>query len=481
MKIRNMILGILAIASLTFLSSCKDDEASFTASSGVSMSQTALTMLTGDVTELKATVSPEDATSKYMKWTSSNSKIASVDNFGKVAALTVGTTTITVTTVAGKYTATCNVTVNPRPAESVSLDQTAVSLYEEDVVTLVPSVLPATATDKTVTWSSSDTDVATVDASGKVTGKTEGTATITVTTKSGSKTAKCVVTVKVRIPTEVETVDLWKNDNAGYRAILGGAEAKNGNWLKYADGVVRWQANTTGAPRTETMEFSTGSKITVTQLAPADFKGNYSLKSKIFSSNTSFIAAGSPGTNGNIVIGNPILGETLKDVDGKTYTNQLGVKGLYYTAVMDATVDIDYQAHTARIGMFLDARNNAQAVSNGVSGYNYACFLPGMGTGSGTTWASPWNFVQPELGESQDYTWLWFDISSDFFTFTYDPNVKMQALNTDLATTSSQICAITVAVSKSANVDAENVRTSWDVVYQGNKFTDFSGIVFTRK
>ncbi|MCI1640011.1 MAG: Ig-like domain-containing protein [Bacteroidales bacterium] len=480
MKIRNIILCILAIVSLTFLSSCKNDDDSFVASTGVGLTQTALTMMTGDVKELTATILPENATSKYMKWTSSDSKVASVDNFGKVSALTVGKTTITVTTVSGKFTATCEVTVNPCPVQSVSLDQTAVSIYEQDVVTLIPSVLPETATDKTVTWSSSDTDVATVDDSGKVTGKSEGTATITVTTNSGSKTAECLVTVKVRIPTTIETLDFWKDDKAGYRAILGGDEAKNGKWLTYADGVVRWPANTTGFPRTETMEFSTGSKITVTQLAPADFKGSYSLTSKIFSNN-SFIAAGSPGTNDQITIGDPVLGETLKDVDGSTYTNQIGVKGLYYTAVMDATVDINYQEKTARVGMFLDARNNAQAVSNGVSGYNYACFLPGMGSGSGTTWASPWNFVQPELGEDQDYTWLWFDVSSDLSKFTYDPNVKMQALNTDLATSAKQICAITVAVSKSANVDAANVRTSWDVVYQGNKYTASSGIVFTRK
>lgn len=480
MKIRNIFLSFLAVASLAFATSCSDDEKDFTNSTGITLSKSTLTMLPGDITELKATIAPDNATSKYMMWTSSNAKVASVDNFGKVCALTPGKTTLTVKAVAGKFTATCEVTVNPIRVTGVSFAKPSVDVSEGESVTLAATVAPANATDQTVTWASSNTDAATVDKTGKVTGKSEGKTTITVTTTDGAKIATCTVNVKVYVPTTAETVDLWKNDAAGYRGILGGATAKTQDFLTYADGVVRWSANTTGSPRTATMEFSTGSKITVTQVVPADFKGSYSLKSKIFSSN-SYVAKGDPGSNDMIVIGAPVLGETLKDVDGKEYTNQIGVKGLYYDAVMDATVVIDYTAKTAKVGMFLDARNNAQKVANGVTGYNYACFLPGMGSGTGNTWASPWNFVQPELGKDQDYTWLWFNVTDFFTTFTYDPNVAMQSLNTDLAGSAKQICAITVAVSKSNNVTVDDVRTSWDVVYQGNKYTASSGIVFKKK
>jgi hypothetical protein len=104
-----------------------------------------------------------------------------------------------------------------------------------------------------------------------------------------------------------------------------------------------------------------------------------------------------------------------------------------------------------------------------------------MGSGTGNTWASPWNFVQPELGKDQDYTWLWFDVDATFSKFSYDPNTQMQSLKTDLATSANQICAITVAISSSKRVNIDTVRGDWDVVYQGNKYTTSTGLVFTKK
>jgi hypothetical protein len=323
MKIRNIFLSFLAVASLAFATSCSDDEKDFTNSTGITLSQTTLSMLPGDITELKATIAPDNATSKYMMWTSSNAKVASVDNFGKVCALTPGKTTITVKAVAGKFTATCDVTVNPIKVTGSSLLQSHLTdVSEGESVTLAATVAPANATDQTVTWASSNTRVLLLSTrQARSQEKSEGTTTITATTTDGAKTASCTVNVKVYVPTAAETLDVWKSDAAGHRGILGGTAAQTKDFLSYSNGVVRWSANTTGAPRTATMEFSTGSKITVTQLAPADFKGNYSLKCKVFSSNA-YIKAGGPTTNDNIVIGAPILGETLKNVDGKEYTNQ---------------------------------------------------------------------------------------------------------------------------------------------------------------
>jgi len=82
------------------------------------------------------------------------------------------------------------------PVESVSLNKSETTLTEGDTETLVATVLPATAADKSVTWTSSDETVATVDQTGKVTAVKEGTATITVTTTDGGKTATCAVTVE---------------------------------------------------------------------------------------------------------------------------------------------------------------------------------------------------------------------------------------------------------------------------------------------
>ena len=116
-----------------------------------------------------------------------------------MTALKAGTATITVTTEDGGKTATCQVTVNARiyNVESVSLDKTNITLTEGDSETLTATVYPDNATNKNVSWKSSNTSVATVN-NGVVTAIKAGTATITVTTKDGGKTATCQVTVKAK-------------------------------------------------------------------------------------------------------------------------------------------------------------------------------------------------------------------------------------------------------------------------------------------
>ena len=117
--------------------------------------------------------------------------MASVDANGKVTAGKAGTATITAK--AGDQSVTCEVTVTAIPVTSISLDQTSLTMKSGDTVVLTATVGPANATDKTVSWSSSDGSVASVDANGKVTAGKAGTATITA--KAGDKTATCPVLV----------------------------------------------------------------------------------------------------------------------------------------------------------------------------------------------------------------------------------------------------------------------------------------------
>ena len=124
-------------------------------------------------------------------WKSSNTAVATVSSKGVVTAKSDGTATITVTTYNGK-TATCKVTVKPDPT-AVKLNKTSLTLETGKTYTLIKSFTPSNAYPK-VTWKSSNTSVATVSATGVVTAKTAGTATITVTTYNG-KTATCKVTV----------------------------------------------------------------------------------------------------------------------------------------------------------------------------------------------------------------------------------------------------------------------------------------------
>ena len=167
---------------------------------GVTLNKIVLKLYTGGSETLKATVAPANATNKYVTWKSSNPAVATVDANGKVTAKSIGMADITVTTKDGGYTATCRVGVVRRPGGDVSvtgvtLNKTTLKLGKGASETLTATVAPTNATNKNVTWTSSDPAVATVDASGKVTGVANGTATITVTTEDGGYTATCAVEV----------------------------------------------------------------------------------------------------------------------------------------------------------------------------------------------------------------------------------------------------------------------------------------------
>ena len=162
----------------------------------VSLDKTSLELTKGGTDTLTATITPNNASNKSVTWNSSNPSVATVEN-GVVTAVSAGTATITVTTVDQSKTATCEVTVTAATVSvtGVTLNKTSTSLYVGDTETLTATVAPDNATNKNVTWSSDDTSVATVDASGLVTAVSAGTATITVTTEDGAKTATCTVTV----------------------------------------------------------------------------------------------------------------------------------------------------------------------------------------------------------------------------------------------------------------------------------------------
>ena len=159
----------------------------------------------GDTVTLVATITPSNATNKNVTWSSDNTNVATVNN-GVVRAVGEGKANITVTTVDGNKTATCEITVlpeeepepDPEPevinVENVTLNSQNEELKIGDTVTLVATITPSNATNKNVTWSSDNTNVATVN-NGVVRAVGEGKANITVTTVDGNKTATCMITV----------------------------------------------------------------------------------------------------------------------------------------------------------------------------------------------------------------------------------------------------------------------------------------------
>ena len=167
----------------------------------ISFNKTSVSLKAGETVTLTATVKPDDATDKTVTWSTSDATVATVSN-GVVTAKKVGTATITAK--AGDKSATCEITVVATPVTSVTLNKTSASVKAGETVTLTATVKPDDATDKTVTWSTSDATVATVS-NGVVTAKKVGTATITA--KAGDKSATCEITV---VSTPVTAVTLNK-------------------------------------------------------------------------------------------------------------------------------------------------------------------------------------------------------------------------------------------------------------------------------
>ena len=201
MKLSKLISLSLLVLGLSITESCqKEPDPKPTPESvkvtAVTLNTSSLSLVEGETQNIVATVSPSNADNKKVLWTTSNSSVTVVSE-GKVTAVKVGTATITATSEDGGKTATCTVTVTEKtnPVESVTLNKTEISLTVGDEATLTATVTPDNASNKNVEWSTSDSNVATV-ADGKVTAIKAGTATITVKTSDGGKTATCTVIVR---------------------------------------------------------------------------------------------------------------------------------------------------------------------------------------------------------------------------------------------------------------------------------------------
>ena len=168
---------------------------------GIRLDKSNITLIKGQAVILEGTVSPTNATNKEVVWTSSNNSVASVDiGNGVVIAKQQGTAVITATTKDGGYKAYCTITVNSDNPEVVAVSRVKLNypvlfMNKGKETILTATVYPSNATNKSVTWSSDNTSVASVDSSGKVTALKKGFAVITVTTKDNNYTDKCFVVV----------------------------------------------------------------------------------------------------------------------------------------------------------------------------------------------------------------------------------------------------------------------------------------------
>lgn len=263
---------------------------------------------------------------------------------------------------------------------------------------------------------------------------------------------------------------LWTNDEAGSKSVSGGSGNASEDWLTYSNGTLSWTANTTGKPRTAKITLPDATEYSVTQISADDFKGGWTLYSKLFDPNKTLGKGNTLGYASPLTLGEPLKTEKLKDASGTEHTNNLGVKGLYFNAVMDAVVEIDYAGQSVNFGVFLDRRAALDA-----GGGRFVSFLPELNQTSG--WAAGKYVFAPGAGvfSASDYEWLWFSVSKDFNTLRYVFKDKGQKTSKG----NHYICGISCV--KATSTSATTLASGYDVIYQANfNSSDTDGMYFKR-
>lgn len=211
-KINSLLALLSGVVLLVTVVACKPKPVPV---SGITLDKPSLTLTVGESATLVATVAPATASNPAFSWSSSNPAVATVAD-GVVKAVSKGSSTVTVTTEDGGFTATCLVSVDNIHVTGISVspsDDAMVKIGEE--LHLSANVTPDNAFDRSVVWSSSNNAIATVSDNGLVKGVSSGTAVITATANDGGQKASVNVTVPGLSLSATET-----SVYAGYSVIL---------------------------------------------------------------------------------------------------------------------------------------------------------------------------------------------------------------------------------------------------------------------
>ncbi len=296
----------------------------------------------------------------------------------------------------------------------------------------------------------------------------------------GKLEAGKLYTIEAVMSKTMQYKTIWVNDDASdnIETVIGTDATSDVSWMSVADGKIKVEANTTGEPRTGKV-VTDSYTYTVTQFDAKDFKGTYTFTTKSFAQSGYYKSAADPAA-WDVTIGDPRKAVTLTDADGTTkHTNNVGIKGLYFDAVMDACIEIDYENQTAKMGVFFDARpEEAQQITEeGVAKGYYARFVPVLVTRSEYAWEKPWSFTETNLGDP-NYTWAWFTISSDLKTIMYynrsNNNVEFSTVSQyKKSETMNQIAGISVVMTATADGTPTNYANVYQVNAKGKPGTSF--------
>lgn len=211
---------LAALFVFPFLWSCtnKEEEALVVKVQSIAIEQSDMTLTEGESVNLSAKVLPENAADKTVNWSSSNESVVMVSSGGKAMVLSLGKANITAKSGDKSDFITITVQAKVIPVTGVSLDKTQITIKVGESETLIPTITPEDATNKKVSWTSSNDKVATVE-DGKVVGVQPGSVTITVKTEDGAKTAECPVTVKSNL---APSVTVGSDHLSAVSAVLSG-------------------------------------------------------------------------------------------------------------------------------------------------------------------------------------------------------------------------------------------------------------------
>lgn len=288
----------------------------------LTLNRTSATLGVGDSTTLTTYLTPATATTQTVTWTSTDASVATVDKNGKVRGVSEGSAVIVATADDGSgKRAACAVSVSTIVSSAVVLNKQTLALVEDDTETLTATVYPTNVSAKGVLWSSSNPNVASVDADGVVTGKGGGSAVITATTNDASaRYSDCVVVVTAKIPVtglalNLSSFDLLLNDTTTLKATVTPANATEKiTWTSSAPAVASVDANG------RVSGLAVGSAVITAKAGIKTISITVSVVTKVYSTGTVVNCARrvnvrASASGAGALVGYAYLGDTYKVLD----------------------------------------------------------------------------------------------------------------------------------------------------------------------
>lgn len=206
----------------------------YTTVSEIIPEETEIEIDAGNSMALEISYEPLDADFVHLIWSSSDSSVATVDQYGNITGVKGGSAIITVKNADGSAEASYSVKVNSVPVTGITLDVSSLSMIKTRTANITANIAPYNATNKNIIWKSSDENVATVDATGYIYAQGQGSATITATTEDGGFSASVSVTVSETIAGGTHEELDWTIYYDG-RLVVSGEGAMPDFWVNETD------------------------------------------------------------------------------------------------------------------------------------------------------------------------------------------------------------------------------------------------------